>query len=294
MIKTTLVSALCGIFLALALIQTAFYKYNIKKNDLKVSSTNVIYTTKDFEPFYQPDEVRQMDYFSTLDIEGSYGLYIKNLMTGESHEQDADRVFYAASLFKIPVAVGVLRAVEAGELSFDTVVEYKEEDFFGGTGSVVNTDYGTKYTVAELLDRLLKESDNAAQSMLTRVTAERHMAYAFHSVGKPQIVFFKENRATPREVGTMLEKIYKQELLNSENSKLILKIMSETSFDDRINSGLEPSRTFTHKIGNWGETGSWHDCGIILYPEPIVVCLMSEGTSFEEFVSVSTLIGKTL
>jgi hypothetical protein len=69
--------------------------------------------------------------------------------------------------------------------------------------------------------------------------------------------------------------------------------MSNTSFDDRINSGLDTNTTFAHKIGNWPEENSWHDCGILLSPQTnLIVCLMSKNTTLSDFKNTSKNLGQ--
>ncbi len=292
--KITAISSLLGITLALIVLNTAIQKYKILQKPPESGDEQITYVKSNFQPFYQPEEITQSNIINSQNIRGEYGLYIKNLVTDELHEYNADKSFYGASLYKIPVFVGVMKAVEEGAITLNTVIEYKEQDFNEGTGIIYHSGYGTKYTVEELLSLLMKHSDNTAQAMLIRSIPSKYMTQDIYPNDLNLGNFINQNQVTPREVGNLLEQIYEHTILNKDDSKLLLKFMSETEFDDRINSGLDDSRLFSHKIGNWGESGTWHDCGIILYPEPIVVCLMSENTTFEDFLNVSSQIGSQL
>jgi len=69
--------------------------------------------------------------------------------------------------------------------------------------------------------------------------------------------------------------------------------MSSTLFDDRIHQGLSEDTKFSHKIGNWPDTSSWHDCGIApRNNKKIVVCVMSRNTTYENFLEVTKDVGE--
>jgi hypothetical protein len=61
-------------------------------------------------------------------------------------------------------------------------------------------------------------------------------------------------------------------------------------YDDRISQYIGAGYTFNHKIGNW--TDSWHDCGYVFGEDKVViVCLMSEQTTFADFLQVAEITG---
>ena len=69
--------------------------------------------------------------------------------------------------------------------------------------------------------------------------------------------------------------------------------MTGTDFDNRIHLGLYERAKFSHKIGNWPETNTWHDCGILLdNKNPAIICVMSEGIEFNEFITVASATGR--
>ena len=90
-----------------------------------------------------------------------------------------------------------------------------------------------------------------------------------------------------------LRNIYQKDYLSDDHKKLLLNKMKDTDFEDRISNDLEEDIIFYHKIGSWGETGSWHDCGIAEKgSNALVVCLMSQNTTYEEFLKISHELGK--
>lgn len=221
---------------------------------------------------------------------GDYGIYIKDLNSGEKYLYNENQNFYAASLYKVAVAIATYNEIERGLISLDQVVEFKESDKAFGSGTIADSDLGKNYTIEELLSLLLKESDNVAQNMILRIISRNAIARAFPAAVTDAVFPIKINSSASR-MGSILENLYYNRHLNLENTKALMETMSETSFDDRIHNGLDSSVIFSHKIGNWETRGAWHDCGIATLDRPIIVCVMSEGASYEEFLEVTKSVG---
>jgi len=106
------------------------------------------------------------------DFSGNIGVYIKNLDDGEQFEYATERDWYLASTVKIPIGIAILQRVEAGELSLDDTIALKESDFVDGSGDLMFQEPGTEYTVLELLERMIRDSDSTATDMLIRFLGE--------------------------------------------------------------------------------------------------------------------------
>lgn len=100
---------------------------------------------------------------------GSMGVYLKNLQTGQELSYRGEEFWYIASGTKIPVALEVLRSVDAGELSMESKVEVLESDYIDGAGELNYIKPGSKVSVRLLLDQSLTFSDNTATDMLIRL-----------------------------------------------------------------------------------------------------------------------------
>lgn len=114
------------------------------------------------------DKIRQIDEESS----GSIGVYIKDLETGQIVNYNGDRRWYLASLTKIPVAIAILQKVERGELSLDDELTLQESDKVDGYGDMLWQEPGTVYTIAVLLDKMMKDSDSTATDMLIRLIGQ--------------------------------------------------------------------------------------------------------------------------
>ncbi len=230
---------------------------------------------------------------------GTYSIYIHNLTTDEVLIHNPDEVYYGASLYKLPIAIAVMHEIYTGDLSDDTMITYTSEDFSDGSGTIPRDQYGTEYKVSDLISKLLKDSDNSAQLMLTRSVPKATLDQAF-ALATPENnpKLYVLNEGTAQDYAYAYDYLFQTALnrnddkfIGQKNALYILSQMKNTSFEDRISTGLTTS-DFSHKIGNWGDTGSWHDCGLAYTSDLHVVCMMSKYAVYEDVVEVGKLIGE--
>lgn len=194
-------------------------------------------------------------------LKGEYSLVIK---TPEyEFKSNSTKEYYAASLFKLPVAVETLKY-------FETTPGMPAE---------------TKTFLDNNLDVLIKNSDNGAQDAILNYLGYSLLQQSFGAlINEPNGDFYNYNKATPEKVVQLLQGLNTTTYISGDSRARLLKLMTQTVYNDRISDHLDKSLVFSHKIGNWGATGSWHDCGIVTQPTTVYVCLMSEYTTFEDFL----------
>ncbi|RFA25808.1 hypothetical protein CAI21_18295 [Alkalilimnicola ehrlichii] len=103
---------------------------------------------------------------------GELGVYLKRRgdQNGLSHR--AEQMWYLSSTTKVPVAIAVLQAVEADELSLDEELTLRESDYVDGAGDLLWEQPGSRHSIADLLERMLVDSDSTATDMLIRHLGE--------------------------------------------------------------------------------------------------------------------------
>lgn len=226
------------------------------------------------------------------DKSGTYALFIKNIQNDETYMFNETQYFYAASLYKTPIAVATMKEIQEGKLKYEDELTFESYDISGGTGTINNLPLGTKLTVDMVIDKLMKDSDNTGQNMLNRTVPESRIKEAF-DMSEPNSTYYNTNDATVVQIGEYFENLNDSKYLNEKNYTKLLEKMTNTAFDDRIHLGLSSDIKFSHKIGNWGTSGSWHDCGIAhKYSKKIIVCIMTKGTTYMEFKDISRITGE--
>jgi beta-lactamase class A len=106
------------------------------------------------------------------EMPGKFGVYLKWVGAGEEVSHEAERSWYLASTIKIPLAVAVLKQVEAGELALDQKLVLAETDYVDGAGMLLFAEPGTSFTIDELIRNSIEDSDSTATDMLIRLLGE--------------------------------------------------------------------------------------------------------------------------
>ena len=106
------------------------------------------------------------------DMPGELGVLVRALDDGSEVAHQADRPWYLSSTIKVPLAIAVLQQVQAGRLSLDERVVLSEDDFVDGAGDLLWHPAGTRHSIAELIERSIRDSDSVATDMLLRKLGE--------------------------------------------------------------------------------------------------------------------------
>jgi beta-lactamase class A len=106
---------------------------------------------------------------------GNIGVYVKHLGDGRTLRYHSDRLWYLASTIKVHVAVALLQLVEEGVFSLHDELTLSASDYVDGAGDLLWAEPGTRYTVGELLRKMLADSDSTATDMLIRMIGEHEL-----------------------------------------------------------------------------------------------------------------------
>ncbi len=204
---------------------------------------------------------------------GQFGVYIQELGSGREMGYHQDDVMEAASDIKIPVALYLLHQVEAKAIKLEDKIAIQDSDFMGGTGTLNGTAHnGDTYSYRDLLGLLIQQSDNTAWQALVRTFgADKVDAYSA-SLGAPACHQDDDN-CTAHQAGLLLAGLYRGKTLNPPNTDLLLLLLKNTAYNDRINYYL-PGIAVAHKTGADG--GVMNDVGIVyLSSGPVLISMFT-------------------
>lgn len=100
------------------------------------------------------------------------GVSVRDLDTGESFGCRSGETWYLASTVKVPIAIEVLRGVDAGRWTLHTPVTLRAADLVDGGPLAGSRPVGSVLTVRELLELMIVHSDNTASDMLIGLVGE--------------------------------------------------------------------------------------------------------------------------
>jgi beta-lactamase class A len=219
---------------------------------------------------------------------GVAGVYVYDLEGDFGYGVRPDEQFFSASIIKIPVMVAVYRKVDQGELEFSQMVEIKEEDWAAGAGWLQWEKAGTKQTVGDLLLLMMNQSDNVATNALVRlVGGADHVNEVARSLGAENTLLYQklsseraavpglDNRTTPRDMATMLQKIADGEAASDKSCGYMIDLMNLNELDWWLDAGLPYNVYAANKAGWLFEV--YDDVGIVKAGDrPYVVAILSK------------------
>ena len=92
--------------------------------------------------------------------------YILSLKDGMTIGYNVDKYFETASSIKAPYSFYIYKEIANGNIDKNKTLTYTKSDYKTGTGIIKNSDIGTEYTIEQLVNYSLQESDNVAHNML--------------------------------------------------------------------------------------------------------------------------------
>jgi beta-lactamase class A len=196
---------------------------------------------------------------------GTHGVVVFDPYSGETASLHADRRFVAASLSKLYALLTLYRAASRGEVSLDDEITMRRSDVWAeGTGVLYKYPVGHTLTLRECAEFMIKESDNTAELMLNRYLGEETIEAELDRIGATSTEYWMPNTTTPNDILLVLKAIADPSYTTPELSAEMLKLMTNTSFEDRLPQPLPESARVAHKIGSYESTFS--DAGIV-FPE---------------------------
>ena len=218
---------------------------------------------------------------------GDTGVYVRNLVTGETYARGENVPVVAASVIKIPVMIEAFRAARAGEISLDEIHALRDEERLPSCGTLKAMHTGIEMTLLDLIKLMIIVSDNAATNIMIRRVGMENVNRTLRGLGLEKtalnrLLFDREaskkgicNYITAGEMGLLLEKLWRGEVVSKEDSSAMMEIL----LDQRLNGKLpffidSMGVDVAHKTGE--DDGISHDVGVIYAREPIVCCFVGE------------------
>ena len=193
-----------------------------------------------------------------------FSLVVKNLAGSRGVSISADRVFYAASLYKVWVMLEAFHQRDAGLLDFSE--EYIVSDYYSSLGlNPSELEACSRTTVDHAMRRMMRVSDNVAANMLLDRAGVANTNAALRGLGLE--VTGVSGGSLPTTAGgtaQLLEAIAAGQAVSPGASLEMIALLASESITDRLPALLPPGTVVAHKTGNW--ENATHDAGIVVSP----------------------------
>ena len=232
-------------------------------------------------------------------------VFFFDLKTNGKIDVNQDEKFYPASLTKVSVMIMIYKIAEIDPTILSKEIKNTNSEDLNAGQEIKPQDYaktGQTYTVNELIEKMVKYSDNNSFQLLVNLLNETTAQSFFNDL---QIPFpnnspnqNESNSMTTNDISYLFRVLYNATYLTREFSEKGLQLLSQTDFRDGLVAGLPSDTGISHKFGavmiKDQATGNiverqLHDCGIIYHSkDPYLLCVMTKSSSdlkpMEDFI----------
>ncbi len=232
-------------------------------------------------------------------------VYIINYGESKWSGVNEDERYDPASMLKVPIMMAYYKTAEKdpgllNEKTSFTGDDQNEGEYFKSTSTI---KAGKMYTIEELIESMIKNSDNTASTLLENFIDKKDLynAYTALSLPVPKTAPNIEYLSA-KLYAYFFRVLYNGTYLDKKYSERALEYMTYSDISG-IRAGVPNGVTVAQKFGErsvYDTAGKLkdrelHDCGIIYKPNnPYLLCVMSRGTNFDDLAKnikdLSTLV----
>lgn len=216
-------------------------------------------------------------------------VYFRDLNNGPTFGINQEQGFFPASLLKVPLMIAYFHWAEKSPDILKRSVSFDVPKDFGITPTIVSREslqVGAEYTIEELIERMIRFSDNQALYLLSIRLPEQELRSLFNISGASDKILGDSNaKLTVKEYAGFFRVLFNSSYLTREYSEKALSLLASVEYVDALRAGVPNDIAVAHKFGEAGMSGverQLHDCGIVYFPNhPYLACIMTRGSDTE-------------
>lgn len=221
-------------------------------------------------------------------LPGHLGFYYKNLVTGFEYGVGENEAYLAASVIKLPLYLHVINECEKGNMSRQDKLVVTAKDKMPSCGALSLFSDDVEVDIATLCRLMIDISDNTATNKLINHCSIDKVNEFLKEMGCENTVLRRllfdseasakgiQNTICPKEIGAMLELLYRGEFINEDVSAEIMDTLKKQQIDHKLNGRICDAVPMAHKTGE--DDNLSNDVGIIFAKEPFVICFTGHDT----------------
>jgi beta-lactamase class A len=203
-------------------------------------------------------------------------IFAKSMATGEVFAIRETEQYPAASVIKLCVLIELIRQAHAGKFKLDDPITVTQ-DTGGerGSGILKHLRMPLSLSAYNLATLMIIYSDNTASNRCIDLVGFDNVNSTLAKLGTKGTVLRRyfigaavdnplaDNMITTMDLGLLLEKMHRKELVSAGASDQMLTILKKQQHNERIPGHLPQNTVVAHKTGTQPRTA--HDAGIV-YP----------------------------
>lgn len=196
-------------------------------------------------------------------FEGDVGIYVEHLKSGKTVAINADTIFPTASMIKVPITIGMFSRIERGEISYDTVLTYRDSLLYEGNDILGSFRDGEKIELPKVMMLMITTSDNTASlwcQSLAGTGTGINLWLAENGFRNTRVNSRTQGRAgdwkkygwgqtTPREMSDLLVRIRTGKVISARASERMYRNLVRIHYDNNALSQIPPYVQAASKSG---------------------------------------------
>lgn len=234
-------------------------------------------------------------------------IFFQDLNQGRWMGINQNDQYNPASMLKVVIMVSYFKEAENNPALLNQSFIYTadmqnliNEDVYNSSSNLV---IGNEYTVEDLIQRMIVDSDNGAAELLLNNISQSSLDSVYAALDIPSPDSAKGAfTISPRYYSFFFRILYSATYLGPEYSEKALDILSDATFKNGIVSGIPNGTVVSHKYGEYvlqnnsqGQQLELHDCGIVYYAKnPYLLCIMTRGNNLTNLENTIKNISSTV
>ena len=228
------------------------------------------------------------------EAKGHVSFYYAPLDGGNTMTYNPDEALIAASVIKLPIMIEAFRQMECNMISPEEKHVLQNGEKKPSCGALNRLHEGLELTIMDLVELMIILSDNTATNILIDRLGIENVNHTLRELGMERTVLRRklfdpegkakglENTVAAREIGQLLEMMYRGTLVSETASAKMLDILKAQRLNGKMPFYLHSRKiAVAHKTGE--DDGITHDVGIVFSERPFVLCMLSNETDVPQF-----------
>ncbi|MBU3143420.1 serine hydrolase [Clostridium sp. CF012] len=178
--------------------------------------------------------------------EGTYSFYFEEIKSGYLYGLNENKAMVSAGCIKLPLAMILLKEVEAGKIDLQSKIKIEAGDKTQGSNGIIHEFSGKEYSLSDLLIAMLIQSDNTAANKIIEILGMQRVNELFANMGLKNTDLKRittdikleqdesENTTSSFDLSKCFKLLYLKQYLNEENSDLLLRILKKQQVTNKL------------------------------------------------------------
>ncbi len=222
---------------------------------------------------------------------GSISIYVSDLLDNSWAGVNQDIQYHPGSMMKVMIMMAYFRESQLDPRIMTQYLTYTKQVSDAvkmiNYSTPSNLTIGGSYTIQNLVENMIENSDNGAETLLVANANQKILNDIYHDLNIRVPTEVPDFTISTRSYSAFIRILYNSTYLIETNSEEALSILSKTSFKSALVAGVPSDIVVAHKYGERVDTDAngtvtaveLHDCGIVYAENPYQICVMTRGSS---------------